>query len=180
VLGLLLAWWMWSLWSRPDLSLEPREVPTKPADKRVDKRAQPPAPPPRPQPAELTQPEVPEEVVAPPAETPPEAEVTPKKVRLGSLSRESIDEAMRDGMQDVRDCYLEALEEVPDLAGLLKVRFTIRAEEGVGRVVRASIQDADFDDGPLEDCILDAVEYLEFDPPEGGIVMVTYPFFFEP
>ncbi len=63
----------------------------------------------------------------------------------------------------------------------IMVKFTIKGQDEVGRVIKVSIKDADFDDAPLEDCIMDVVESIDFDPPQGGgIVIVSYPFFFEP
>lgn len=114
-----------------------------------------------------------DEVVAPvtASDSPP--------IRMGSLSRNEIDEGIREVLMDIRGCYQETLEVVPDLAGMIKVRFTIKAIDGAGRVVNASIDDADFDDVPMEECILDVMETVEFASPQGGgIVMVTYPFNF--
>ena len=84
-------------------------------------------------------------------------------------------------MDEVELCYEEALEEVPGLEGLIKAKFTIKGVDGIGKAIKASIKDADFDDVPLEDCNLDAVESVEFPAPEGGgIVIVSYPFQFSP
>ena len=114
----------------------------------------------------------------------PEAEPVPSPSPappLGAMSRASIDEGIQGVLDEVDECYREALEEVPDLEGMIRARFTIRGDDGVGRVIRISIKDADFDDAPLEDCLLDAIEEVEFPPPEGGgIVIVTYPFVFTP
>ena len=48
-----------------------------------------------------------------------------------------------------------------------------------GWVKDVSVAEADFDDVPLEDCIMDVMETVEFEPPDGGVVLVSYPFFFE-
>ena len=83
-------------------------------------------------------------------------------------------------MPEIEQCYQQALAEVPDLSGRISVKFVIRGEDGVGRVSKVDIKEAEFDDVPMEDCILDEVEALEFDPPVGGgIVIVSYPFVFE-
>ena len=100
-------------------------------------------------------------------------------IRMGSLARSSIDEGIRDVMPEIRACYQEALAAVPDLAGQLRIKFTIEEEEGSGWVKEVSVPDADFDDVPMEDCVMDVVESVAFDPPEGGgVVIVSYPFVF--
>ena len=100
-------------------------------------------------------------------------------VTLGAMSRSSIDDGIRDVLPDIRRCYQEALEVVPGLEGRVVVKFTIKELDEAGRVIKVSIKDADFDDVPMEDCILDVVESVEFDPPTGGgIVIVSYPFDF--
>ena len=110
----------------------------------------------------------------------PKDPVSAKKM-LGAMSRSSIDDGILDVMPDIRGCYQDALKEVPDLEGRIVVKFTIKGENGVGRVIKTSIKDVDFDDVPLEDCIMDVVESVDFEPPQGGgIVIVSYPFIFAP
>ncbi|NCG20574.1 MAG: AgmX/PglI C-terminal domain-containing protein [Rhodobacterales bacterium] len=99
--------------------------------------------------------------------------------RLGALSSHSIDDGIREAIPEIRDCYLETLAEIPELEGRLKVKFTIEEHEGSGWVKDVSVAEADFDDVPLEDCIMDVMETVEFEPPDGGVVLVSYPFFFE-
>ena len=106
------------------------------------------------------------------------SESKPPKVQLGSLSKESISDSFRDVMEDVRGCYQDALKEVPGLSGRITVKLTIVDKDGVGRIQRLSVKEAEFDDVPLEECILDVVDSIEFDPPAGGLVMVQYPFIF--
>ena len=111
-----------------------------------------------------------------------EPEVDPKtgepKMQLGSMPIEAINGPIRDAMPEIRGCYQDALQEVPDLGGRISVKFTIVNDEGVGRIKKLSVKEAQFDDVPFEDCLLDVVETLEFDPPEGGAVIIRYPFIF--
>jgi len=104
----------------------------------------------------------------------------PKKPVLGSLSAKQIDDGVREVMPELLGCYQDALEVVPGLDGRLTAKFTISNEEGVGRIMKAEIIDADFDDVPMEECILDTLEDVDFPSTGGGIVIVRYPFNFSP
>ena len=98
---------------------------------------------------------------------------------MGSLSRTEIDDGIREVMPDILRCYQALIEEVPEmLGGRIDVKFTIADDDGIGRMSRLEIVEAAFDDVPMEECLLDALEEVQFPPPDGGIVIVRYPFFF--
>lgn len=101
----------------------------------------------------------------------------PKAPVMGRLGRDEIDDGIREVLPELVECYQSALEVVPDIDGRITVKLTISEEEGIGRVVRAEIVDAEFDDGPMEDCLLDVLEEIDF-PAPGGLVIVRYPFTF--
>ena len=103
----------------------------------------------------------------------------PKAPVMGSLTRTEIDDGIREVMPDILDCYQALIEEVPEmLGGRIDVKFTIADEDGIGRMARVQIVDAEFDDIPMEECLLDALEDVHFPSPGGGIVIVRYPFSF--
>ena len=61
----------------------------------------------------------------------------------------------------------------PGQAGTVAVRFTIRADGSVGN---PSIKESTMQSAPMEQCLLEQLETLQFPAPEGGgIVMVRYP-----
>jgi len=126
--------------------------------------------------AESSKPENPEEA---PSEnsTPP---TDKDDVVLGSLTKDEIDDGVRESFPEILACYQSALEAVPGLQGSITVKFTIKEEDGIGKVTKAKVRHADFDDVPMEDCLLDAMEDIQFAPPDSGIVIVSYPFNFEP
>jgi len=100
-------------------------------------------------------------------------------ISVWPLNRDGIQGAVDEVLPRLQGCYDEALEEVPDLEGQLTVAFTVVAEDGIGQVWAARIEDDRLDDGPVADCVLDAMEALQFDPPDEGELVVTYPFRFE-
>jgi hypothetical protein len=96
-------------------------------------------------------------------------------------TEEGIRGAMREALPRVRRCYEQALEEHPDLGGRITVDFIVGSSdtaEGVGGVTRAGIGDATIEHTVMDDCLLDALEGLQFDPPADGELEVSYPFLF--
>lgn len=117
---------------------------------------------------------------APSPEEPDEGEEDlpiPEGVSVWPVSKDGIDGAVGEVITDIRQCYQTALSEVPDLAGDLLVQFTIGSTDGIGKVIEVGIPDGDLVDGPMEDCVLDVMSVLQFDPPAEDTV-VTYPFRF--
>ena len=61
----------------------------------------------------------------------------------------------------------------PDLQGRVMVQFTIAP---TGQVAASIVQSSTMGNPPVEQCIANAVRRWEFPKPQGGIVVVTYPF----
>ena len=185
VLGLIIVGLVWMNWGGGADTMGAENASSTAQEVSQKKRTLP-----KPKPLNLSEPAQPQtkadkeavgEVKEEGTESASKEEVVQPKRPLGAMSRGSIDDGIRDFMPDIRQCYQEALKEVPDLEGRIMVKFTIKGQDEVGRVIKVSIKDADFDDAPLEDCIMDVVESIDFDPPQGGgIVIVSYPFLFEP
>jgi hypothetical protein len=102
-----------------------------------------------------------------------------------SLTKDGIDGAIREITSDLHSCYQAALAEIPDLEGGLKVAFTVSDVDGIGQVTEIGIKDTrsatalQLVDEPLENCIMDHFETLQFDPPgSGGDTIIQYPFQF--
>ncbi len=88
---------------------------------------------------------------------------------------------MGEALPKIRACYDRALEVDPDIEGKLVVAFAIGTTDtaaGVGQVTRAGIADGSMEQTAMDDCLLDAMEDLQFDPPADGELEVNYPFMF--
>jgi hypothetical protein len=130
--------------------------------------------PPEPEPVSSAEPS--REAVPPPPVEPPDAAL---EEQIWATDADGIIDAMEHISPALHSCYRDALSEVPDLAGLLEVELIVRDEGGIGEVQELYIlTSSSFEDGPLENCLLDAVELLEFEAPEGGELKINYPFEF--
>ena len=93
----------------------------------------------------------------------------------GSLSREEIQRTLRRNMASIRHCYEQQVARQPNLEGRVNVRFTIAPD---GSVSSADIASSTLGDVGVEACIKRAVTRIRFPQPQGGSVVVTYPFTF--
>ena len=91
----------------------------------------------------------------------------------GSLSKEAIRATVHRNIQDIKDCYERSLETHPELTGAIMVKFIIALD---GTVSMAAIAKTTLSLPELEACIAGAVKRWQFPKPEGGIVIVSYPF----
>lgn len=99
---------------------------------------------------------------------------------LFPTSKEGINDAIREELGEIRECYQAWLELQPELEGTIEVKFVISDVDGVGEVTRTETLDATSTDHTLfEGCVLNVMSDLTFEPPEdGGVVIVSYPFQF--
>ncbi len=99
---------------------------------------------------------------------------------LYSTSKEGINDAIRERLSEIRECYQAWLELQPDLEGTVEVKFVISDVDGVGEVTRTETLDTTTTDHTLfEGCVLNVMSTLAFESPEdGGVVIVSYPFQF--
>jgi TonB family protein len=96
----------------------------------------------------------------------------------GSLDKEIIRRIIRKHMNEVKYCYEQELVKKQDLQGRIAVQFTIAA---TGQVVTSVLQTSSMANRRVENCVVQAVRRWEFPKPKGGgIVIVTYPFVFNP
>lgn len=96
----------------------------------------------------------------------------------GSLDKEIIRRIIRRHMNEVKYCYEQELTKKPELQGRISVQFTIAA---TGQVVASVLQQSSMGNARVENCVVQAVRRWEFPKPlGGGIVIVAYPFVFNP
>ena len=153
-------------------------------------------------PKNMPAPTVQREVQAPRAVAPPRApgsgEVSnkPEKEPLPPADRTGIDQRFKEIISPIRECYQAALSEFPDLEGGFKIHFVVEDVDGIGEVTEIEIRDIDSDkvwalgepgeevpqleDAPMEECVMDYVGTMTFQPPAGEPLVVDYPFLFSP
>jgi hypothetical protein len=96
---------------------------------------------------------------------------------LGGLDKSLIDAVIKRNMSQIRYCYQRQLAKNPSLNGKIKVKFVIAKD---GSVSKASIDSSTMGGGgkPVESCIVGRFKKFKFPQPNGGIVIVKYPFIF--
>jgi len=89
-------------------------------------------------------------------------------IRLGHLSAEQIRKTMNGSMNRIRYCYQREVVRDPKLAGKIHMKFTVEED---GTVSNSRVRP----EGALADCIVPVLDALQFPRPDGGIVIVSYP-----
>jgi outer membrane biosynthesis protein TonB len=104
--------------------------------------------------------------------------VTTGKITVsGRLSPDSIRKVVGGVNSRFRMCYERGLQKLPTLSGNISARFVIGRD---GSVSNVSVGQSDLPDSSVNACVLRSFYGLQFTPPEGGIVTVTYPLRFFP
>lgn len=95
----------------------------------------------------------------------------------GSLDPEIIRRIIRQHRSEYQYCYNKQLQVKRDLAGKIKVKFTI---SGSGQVIAAKVEETTMNDAAVENCLVGKIKRWRFPEPKGGgIVVVKYPFVFK-
>ncbi|MFN3201891.1 MAG: AgmX/PglI C-terminal domain-containing protein [Bradymonadia bacterium] len=95
----------------------------------------------------------------------------------GSLDPEIIRRIIRQHRSEYQYCYSKQLQVKRDLAGKIKVKFTI---SGTGQVIAAKVMETTMNDAAVERCLIGKIKRWRFPEPKGGgIVVVKYPFVFK-
>ena len=108
-------------------------------------------------------------------------ELNPPAEALGALSKEAIDDGVRDQIPEILQCYQGWLRRNPDLEGTINVKFVIATSEedpDLGYVREVDLADTTIGNVWMEGCVLSAMQDAEFEAPDGGVVIVRYPFEF--
>jgi hypothetical protein len=100
-------------------------------------------------------------------------------ILIGSLDRAQVDDVVGMHLPSIRACYERALtDEGPHLAGQVDIKFVIEYD---GTVSSADAIRSTLASPTVESCVASRFYDMYFPPPTGGgIVLVTYPFVFEP
>jgi len=95
---------------------------------------------------------------------------------LGALDRSLIDKVIKRHMAQIRYCYQRELTKNPGLKGKIVVKFVIAKD---GSVSSANTKSSTMKAPTVESCINGRFMRMQFPEPKGGgIVIVSYPFFF--
>ncbi|MCA9561959.1 MAG: AgmX/PglI C-terminal domain-containing protein [Myxococcales bacterium] len=106
----------------------------------------------------------------------PRASVSRGRAEInGFLSREQIERVVRRHQRGIRYCYETALQDDPELEGRIVANWTVDLD---GSVSRRSIESNSMGNRDVESCILREVGRMRFPEPDGGMVVVSYPFTF--
>lgn len=105
----------------------------------------------------------------------PRAQAAAITVR-GGLDKALVRRAVRDHLNAIRYCYSRALLTNHALEGRVSVEFAIAAD---GKVATAKILTSTLADPAAEQCLTAAIRRIPFPrPPQGDVVIVSYPFVF--
>lgn len=96
---------------------------------------------------------------------------------IGSLDKELIRRVIRQHMNEVKFCYEKELTRDASLNGRVVVKFSIG---GMGQVMTSVVESSTLANHSGERCIADAVRRWQFTKPQGGVVLVSYPFVLKP
>ncbi|MEC7985700.1 MAG: AgmX/PglI C-terminal domain-containing protein [Myxococcota bacterium] len=101
-----------------------------------------------------------------------------------SIDREGIDDAIRAFLPNIRNCYSQARVENPEMEGRIMASFTIEKNTDdpenadIAKISAVEIIESAFEHEDFENCIMDNLDMLWFEPPEEGERTVQYPFLF--
>jgi hypothetical protein len=91
------------------------------------------------------------------------------------LTREQIERVVRRHKGAIKYCYERELINNAELNGRVAVQWTVGLD---GRVMSVSATENTMGNRNVESCILAEVNKMRFDQPDGGTVIVAYPFNF--
>lgn len=95
----------------------------------------------------------------------------------GSLDKDLIRRVVRAHIPEIRHCYNQALSRNPEAQGEVVLDFTIGVD---GKVTAATVAANSMGDAMAAECMRAAATGWLFPKPDGGYVVVTYPFVLEP
>ncbi len=101
-----------------------------------------------------------------------------KTTVVGGLSKDVIAKVIKRHQNEIKFCYEQELQKIPDLAGKVAVQWVI---DPAGSVSDASVTESSLGNSNAENCILSRIRRWKFPEPQGGgIVTVTFPWIFKP
>ena len=106
------------------------------------------------------------------------ARVGGEPIILGVMDKALVNAVIRRHMNQIRYCYERELTSHPHLGGKIVVKFVIAKD---GTVSKASTKSSTMNNKSVEGCLNSRFERFKFPEPKGGgIVIVSYPFIFQP
>ncbi len=96
-------------------------------------------------------------------------------VGTGRIDRKALTDTVRRRVRSIRSCYERGLKRQPDLSGKLTLRFTVGV---VGRVTAVKTLADTLGSAEVRRCIESRISRWRFPKPEGGEVVISYPFVF--
>lgn len=98
-------------------------------------------------------------------------------ITLGALDKSLIDGVIKQHLNAVRYCYQRQLAQDPTLEGKVVLKFVVA---GDGTVSKAQVKRSSLGSAKTESCMVSQFYKMRFPAPKGGgIVIVSYPFFFQ-
>ncbi|MBK8170925.1 MAG: AgmX/PglI C-terminal domain-containing protein [Sandaracinaceae bacterium] len=93
----------------------------------------------------------------------------------GYLSPEQINRVVRANQAAIRYCYELQVQRQPNLRGRIEIQWRINLQ---GSVTTARVESSSMHSADVEGCIVRQIRRWRFDQPDGGEVVVSYPFIF--
>ncbi len=124
--------------------------------------------------------EVDQEVLRQGYDAPEAVGVDPVAITVWPTNREGVQGAVNEIKPLLQACYDAALERNPGLEGKIELGFTVSDVDGVGQVSAIDLNRDELAEEPMSQCVLGVMSVLQFDPPAGGTLDVTYPINFSP
>lgn len=93
----------------------------------------------------------------------------------GFLSKEQINRVVRANQAAIKYCFELALQRQPNLKGAVNVQWRISLQ---GRVTSTRVTKTTLRNSKVEGCMARQIKRWKFPKPDGGEVVVTYPFLF--
>ena len=95
----------------------------------------------------------------------------------GKLDHDLVSRVVRAHFPEARECYAAVLASNAEASGVVGVDFTIGTD---GEVSEAVVFADDFADATMQTCMRETILRWKFPRPDGGPVVVSYPFLFVP
>ena len=91
-------------------------------------------------------------------------------------NRDQVRGTIRKSLPQIKDCYVSALKEKPDLKGKIQIHFEV---DDSGKVPSCETKTSDLNTPSVDKCICERISVIKFPPaPKGQKADIIYPFVF--
>jgi hypothetical protein len=94
---------------------------------------------------------------------------------VGSLDKEQVIRTINEHQHQIQACYERALIGSPGLSGKVTFEWTV---DPAGKVSKAFEKSSTMGSPKVSECILAIIRKMRFPKPEGGSVVISFPFMF--